>query len=55
MDKQLEELEIALINVMLWIKNWEPEFIRDGEWAETEERVNAVLTREIDDKYSYFK
>jgi len=50
-----EELEIALINVMLWIKNWEPEFVNDGEWHDTEERVKSILTREISDKYSYYK
>jgi hypothetical protein len=54
-EKRIEDLEIALINVMLWVKNWRPEFTNDGEWCDTEERVNDVLTREISNKYSYYK
>lgn len=36
-------LRDALAEVMIWIKNWDPSFVEDDEWAATAEKVSAAL------------
>ena len=38
-----EKLREALTEVMVWINEWEPAFIQDGEWRETKRMVRAAL------------
>ncbi len=38
-----EKLRAALTEVMVWINEWEPAFIQDGEWRETKRMVRAAL------------
>lgn len=36
-------LASALAEVMGWISNWDPNFIYDDEWSETQQKVDAAL------------
>ena len=40
---EIEKLRAALTEVMVWINEWEPAFIQDGEWRETKRMVRAAL------------
>jgi hypothetical protein len=40
---EIERLRAALTEVMVWINEWEPAFIQDGEWRETKRMVRAAL------------
>ena len=40
---EIEKLREALTEVMVWINEWEPAFIQDGEWRETKRMVRAAL------------
>jgi hypothetical protein len=40
---EIEKLRAALTEVMVWINEWEPAFIRDVEWMETKRMVRAAL------------
>lgn len=44
-DPQTTEqlLRDALIEVLVWIDNWDPNFIYDDEWPATRERVQKAL------------
>jgi len=44
--EQERRLLEALKDVMSWIENWEPAFVDDDEWQDTEQRVAAVLGQE---------
>lgn len=45
-DKLLvDELAEALNSVATWIDGWDPNFIHDDEWPETDEQIQAVLVR----------
>ncbi len=44
--EKLQQTQAALKEVMTWIDNWSPRFVYDDEWAETKEKVNAVLSTE---------
>ena len=37
------DLMIALTDVMVWVDGWEPEFVDDPEWAETDAIVRRAL------------
>lgn len=39
----VEQLQDALNDVMLWINNWSPAFTYDDEWPETREKVLKAL------------
>jgi len=41
--KRAERLRVALAEVMEWLKNWEPSFMQDGEWAATELQARKAL------------
>lgn len=41
MEKELRE---ALVEVMEWIKGWDPNFIYDEAWPATEAKVQKALT-----------
>ncbi len=43
---EIEKLRAALTEVMVWINEWEPAFIQDGEWRETKRMVRAALGEE---------
>ncbi len=40
-----EELRKALIEVMTWIKNWDPNFLDDDNWQEVAESIYTLLKR----------
>ena len=41
-----QRLSDALHEVMTWIKNWEPSFVFDPEWPETERKVKEAQRHE---------
>jgi hypothetical protein len=45
---EIEKLRAALTEVMVWINEWEPAFIQDGEWRETKRMVRAALGKRND-------
>lgn len=38
-----DRLVDVLTEVMGWISNWDPSFIHDDEWTETQQRVEEIL------------
>ena len=42
----VEQMREALIEVMIWIKNWDPNFVEDDEWPDTEAKIDAALEEE---------
>jgi hypothetical protein len=42
-EARAERLRVALAEVMEWLKNWEPSFMQDGEWAATELKARKAL------------
>jgi hypothetical protein len=39
------ELLEALKQVMVWIRNWDPDFTQDDEWTETRHCVDAAIAK----------
>ena len=39
------DLKAALEEVMTWIKNWDPQFVDDPEWLDTQEKVTKALMK----------
>ena len=40
---QITMLREALIEVRLWISNWDPSFIHDAEWPATAAKIDEAL------------
>ena len=40
-------LKDALIEVLVWIDGWDPNFIYDDEWSATRERVQKALHPQV--------
>lgn len=43
LQKKNSDLIISLKDVMMWIDNWNPEFIYDEEWEDTLHKVQNIL------------
>lgn len=56
--KRIKKLELAVINLMLWLKEVYPEKSDFSDFEHLEDKVNEILSygdRYISHKYSYFK
>lgn len=42
-DEITKELRETLLEVSEWIKGWDPNFIYDDEWPQTQARIDKVL------------
>jgi hypothetical protein len=39
------EVVEALKEVMVWVDNWDPNFVYDDDWSDTDTRVSTALSR----------
>jgi hypothetical protein len=42
-EQERDRLRETLAEVMTWIDNWDPDFVSDAEWSETDAKVRAAL------------